>query len=185
MKLFSDVPEWYMDRIRRMYRKQAAKVQKCPHFNSVNHLLKPCPKCDPLIKQTWEIAATARVVDRIYVLHKGDKVERHYLMSLVRDRQIVQTSLEFPTPKIAYRNLTRMPQFYSPITNSVIDCYATEEELWKYSKSFVTQARTTCGHYKCYYDQVVVADNGKLLWHRQPRSLDVESMVQRLLSTGI
>lgn len=182
MKIFSDLPEWYEIRIKRMYRKQASKVKQCPNYLSVNHLLKPCPRCNSSIKQTWEVTATARVVDRIYTLHKDDRWERFCLTALVRDRQLIQTGLEFPTPKLVYRSQTRIPQFYCPTTSSLIDCFESKEIMDEYSKYFVSTAYEKCRKHGLYYDRVVVSPDKVVTWHRQPRSKEVEDMIQRLLS---
>lgn len=156
MPIFKDVPEWYRERLSKMYRINAKVVLRCPHVMSTNHLIgHGCKYCHK-IKIYKNEAPVFYLLNRGYFI-RNDAYERFCLRKFVARGIKVETSFEFPTPKITSQHITRIPQFFDPHTGTVYDCFNSEEDIEKNSSIYyIRRAHKICAEYKLRYCQVLI-----------------------------
>lgn len=183
MKTFKTVTPLYLDRLKRRYRKLSSRVLACPNLMKTNHLLGPCHLCADATKglqfDRWE-PVTYRNYDRIYAV-RDDPWYTFCLKRLVSMGVCAYTSTEFPTPRVTYRGVTRIPMFYLPVTETVLDCFPDEESMGRFSGYFLNQMFKVCSEYGLHYVQSVMTPTEYREVVRQSRSQVVEEAVRTLL----
>jgi hypothetical protein len=106
------------------------------------------------------------------------------LKAFIRQRRIVYTSLEFPTPKIVQRGHTRIPLLYEPLTDTIFDCFKDEKEASECGKYFIGHAQRVCAREGLFYNQVIVdKDLSIRTISRQPRDFDEDLLLVKLYQT--
>ena len=184
MPIFRDVPKWYEDRLRKMYRKNTDKILRCPNIHRINHLTKGCALCSKFSIYTGE-GFVGYCYDRMYLI-RDSAYDRFCLRRLTDKERYLQTSIEFPTPKITSKNITRIPQFYEPATGIIYDCFPSIDDIAVNSSAYyINRAHKVCAEYGLRYYQLLINKKEFEVVNRQPMKDVDEAEHKMLLKTDL
>lgn len=153
MQTFKDLPETYKARIHHMYKKQAPKVLACKNIMRINHLIALCPACEGQARPHKYQTPSLINLDRLYVV-VDQPWPKYCIRQLVNKRIRILTNLEFPTPIIKYRSVTRVPLFYDCVGNVVIDVFSPDQKT-KHSGYYFKHSVSVCKDLGMAYEQFV------------------------------
>lgn len=153
MKTFKDIPEIYVERVRFMYKNYAQIVLDCKNLMRSNHLAATCPACSPLQPKAHKTQTpTMYNLDRVYAI-PDTPWYRATLRQILASRQPVYTNLEFPTPLLTYRSMRRIPTFYDPYGDTVLDVIG-HERFERFGGYFFEYACRKCDQLGLDYTQL-------------------------------
>lgn len=182
MLSFKDVPAWYRERLRKMYRKNTNKILACPDLNKINHLGPGCARCRAIPMYLKE-ESTLLWDNRIYVI-KDDAYDRFCLRRFQQRGVALLTSMEFPTPKITSQHITRIPQFFENHTGVIYDCYKSHKEVAEQSSPYyINRARKVCSEQGLSYCQVLI-NKKEFTTLLLPELGELDTLVHKLISVS-